>query len=132
MAEQHPFRFEVYASTSADDWPEPARRSEALGYSSLSIAEHINTTDLAPIAAMASAAVVTSSVRIGSQTFANDFRNPIMLAKEIASLDILSDGRFEFGIGSGWLRADYDQTGRLASPSIRPASGWTSFSRRLG
>jgi probable F420-dependent oxidoreductase len=110
MGLQRPFRFGVYAGTPVDDWPEEALRAEALGYSSLSIAEHINT-ELAPISAMASAAVATSSIRIGGHTFANDFRNPIMLAREVASLDNLSDGRIEFGIGSGWLRADYDRTG---------------------
>ena len=115
MAEQHPFRFGVYAGTSAEDWSSAVQLAEALGYSTLSIAEHI-TTELAPITKIASAAMLTSTIRIGSLTFGNDFRNPVMLAKEVASLDVLSGGRFEFGFGSGYMRADYDQTGIAFDP----------------
>lgn len=55
--------------------------------------------------------MATSTIRVGSLTFGNDFRNPVMLAKEVATLDVLSGGRFEFGIGSGYYRTDYDWTG---------------------
>lgn len=110
MADCRPFRFGVYAGTSVTEWVEHVRCAEALGYSSIAVGEHI-FADLAPISALAAAVMVSSTIRIGSLTFANDFRNPLLLAKEIASLDVLSDGRVEFGLGSGYYGADYDQTG---------------------
>src|SRR5205085_8086460 len=66
-----------------------------------------------PIAALMAAADATSSLRIGSIVFDNDFRHPALLAKEIATLDLLSGGRFELGIGAGWHRAEYEQVGLL-------------------
>ena len=66
---------------------------------------------LSPIPALAAAAAATTTIRIGSFVFANDYRNPVMLAKEIASLDVLSEGRVEFGIGAGWSMSDYRQLG---------------------
>lgn len=110
MAGRHPFRFGVYADATVDVWPEHVRRAEALGYATVSVREHLGA-DLAPISALASAAMLTSTIRIGSLTFGNDFRNPVMLAREVATLDVLSGGRFEFGFGSGYFRTDYDATG---------------------
>jgi probable F420-dependent oxidoreductase len=65
----------------------------------------------APVAALLAAAEATSTLRIGSLVFDNDFRHPVMLAKEAATLDVLSGGRFELGIGAGWLRSEYEQAG---------------------
>lgn len=119
MTQHRPFRFGAYAGTSVDDWIGRVQRVEALGYSTLSVSDRI-ITDLAPISALASAAVATSTIRIGSLTFGNDFRNPVMLAREAASLDVLSGGRFEFGFGSGYFRMDYDWAGiPLDQPSAR-------------
>jgi probable F420-dependent oxidoreductase len=107
-----PFRFAVMASRarSAEHWREIARRSEALGYDGLVIADHISD-QLAPVAALAVAADATTTLRIGSFVFANDYRNPVMLAKEATTLDLLSGGRLEFGLGAGWSRRDYTQLG---------------------
>ena len=75
---------------------------------------------LAPIPALMAAADATTTLRVGSLVFANDYRHPIMLAKEAATLDLLSEGRFELGIGAGWLRSEYEQTGiPFDPPGIR-------------
>src|SRR3989441_6566728 len=95
---------------SAAHWSEVARRAEALGYDPLLMPDHI-TDQLAPMPALAAAAAATSTLRIGSFVFANDYRNPVLLAKEAATLDLLSGGRLEFGIGAGWKTRDYEQLG---------------------
>lgn len=121
MAEQRPFRFGVvgFGAPTREAWVEQARRAEALGYSTLSVGEHV-TGDLDAVAAATAAAMVTTDIRIGSLTLANDFHNPVMLARAVASLDILSNGRFEFGFGSGFYRTDYDWTGiPFDPPGIR-------------
>ena len=112
MGAQRPFRFGVigFGAPSREAWIAQARRAEALGYSTFSVGEHV-ITDLDALSAMAAAAIVTTDIRIGSLTIANDLHNPVMLARAVASLDILSDGRFEFGFGSGFYRTDYDWTG---------------------
>jgi probable F420-dependent oxidoreductase len=74
----------------------------------------------APLTALVSAADATTSLRVGSLVFGNDFRHPVVLAKEASTLDILTDRRFEFGLGTGYLHEDYEQSGiELQSPSIR-------------
>jgi probable F420-dependent oxidoreductase len=108
----HPFRFATTAERgrSAEHWREVALRAEALGYDTLLMPDHI-TDQLAPVAALAAAAAVTSRLRIGSFVFDNDYRNPVMLAREAMTLDLLSDGRLEFGLGAGWNTRDYEQLG---------------------
>ena len=106
------FRFAVMASRarSAEHWRETARRAEALGYDVLLMPDHI-TDQLAPLPALVAAADATKRLRVGSFVFDNDYRNPVMLAKEAATLDLLSDGRLELGIGAGWNTGDYRQLG---------------------
>jgi probable F420-dependent oxidoreductase len=79
------------------------------------VTDHI-TQQLAPIPAMAAALEATTRLRVGSYVFANDYRNPVMLAKEIATLDVLSGGRVEFGLGAGWYQRDYDMLGLPYDP----------------
>ena len=107
-----PFRFAttVTRGRSADHWREVARRAEALGYDTLLMPDHI-TEQFAPFPALAAAAAATTTLRVGSFVFDNDYRNPVMLAKEATTLDLLSDGRLEFGIGAGWNKSDYRQLG---------------------
>lgn len=107
-----PFRFGVQlrGAGSGHDWREKCRRVEALGYDTLAVADHF-PRGLGPFAALATAAAVTERVRIGAFVFANDFRHPAVFAKETATLDFLSDGRLEVGIGAGWLRSEYEATG---------------------
>jgi probable F420-dependent oxidoreductase len=109
---QHQFRFGVVAeyTQSRQDWISKAQRIEELGYTSFLVPDHLDR-DIAPIAAMMSAVQATSSVRVGSFVFNNDLRHPVVLAKEVATLDMLSGGRFEFGIGSGYRLANYEQMG---------------------
>lgn len=107
-----PFRFAVTATRaeSGEAWRAKARRIEELGYDVLLITDHI-TQQLAPVPAMAAALEATTHLRVGSYVFANDYRNPVMLAKEIATLDVLSGGRVEWGIGAGWYARDYEMLG---------------------
>jgi probable F420-dependent oxidoreductase len=106
------FRFAVTAShaRSAAEWMTLARRAEELGYSALLVPDHLGQ-QLSPIAAIATAAAATTTLRVGGFVFANDFRHPVMLAREAATLDLLSDGRLELGLGAGWRTADYRQLG---------------------
>jgi probable F420-dependent oxidoreductase len=123
MAQVRPFRFGVQSGLpgAADPgaWPDLARRVEALGYGSLTIPDHFGD-QLAPIAAITSAAAATTSLKVGALLFGNDYRHPVVLAKEAATVDLLSGGRLEFGLGAGWMRTDYDQGGiELDSPGVR-------------
>ena len=112
MTALRPFRFGViaYDAQSKEEWVAKARRVGQLGYSILLVPDHLGK-QLAPVPAILAAVEATRSLRVGSYVFANDFRHPVMLAKEAATLDILSDGRFELGIGAGYLRSEYEQAG---------------------
>jgi len=119
MARAFRFAAMVSRARSAEHWREIARRAEALGYDTLLMPDHI-TDQLAPIAALAAAAAATTTLRIGSFVFDNDYRNPVMLAKEATTLDLLSGGRLEFGLGAGWNTSDYRQLGiRYDAPKVR-------------
>jgi probable F420-dependent oxidoreductase len=107
-----PFRFAVKTSRadSGEAWRAKVRRIEELGYDAILITDHISS-QFAPIPAMAAALEATTRLRAGSYVFSNDYRNPVMLAREIATLDVLSGGRVEFGIGAGWSVPDYKMLG---------------------
>src|SRR5262249_19102793 len=112
-----PFRFGVVSvnAVSRAEWVSKARKAEELGYAILLVPDHI-AIGIAPLTALSVAAEATSTLRIGSFVLANDFRHPAWLAKEAATLDLLSDGRFELGMGAGYLLADYTQTGLSFDP----------------
>jgi probable F420-dependent oxidoreductase len=113
MIRKRPFRFGVTAiegATSREEWRTKARRIEDAGYATLVIPDHLVTL-FSPVAALQAAADATQTLRIGSFVFDNDFRHPVVLAKEAATLDVLSGGRFELGIGAGWYREEYEQAG---------------------
>ncbi len=113
-----PFRFAAQV-TKADpgrSWQDQARQIEDLGYSSLLVPDHLDQ-QLAPVPAMAVAAEATTSLRIGALVLANDFRHPVVLAKEMATLDVLSGGRVEVGIGAGWMQTDYQHSGIANDPA---------------
>jgi probable F420-dependent oxidoreductase len=114
---RRPFRFAVFAyeAASRQAWEENARRVEALGYAILVMPDHF-MNPLTPVPALAAAAAVTTTLRIGTIVFANDFRHPALLAKEAATLDLLSDGRFEFGLGAGWFQTEYERAGIAFDP----------------
>ncbi len=87
-----------------------ARKVEDLGYSTLFMPDHFGE-QLAPVPALMAAADATTDLRLGALVFDNDYKHPVVLAKEIATLDVLSGGRIEFGIGAGWMTTDYEQSG---------------------
>ena len=121
MSHPRPFRFGVMASKarSSSEWTETARKAESLGYSTLLMPDHFGD-QLSPVPALAAAAAVTESLRVGALVFCNDFRHPAELAKETATLDLLSDGRLEVGLGAGWMTEDYAWTGiPNDSPGVR-------------
>jgi probable F420-dependent oxidoreductase len=116
-----PFRFAVTArwAGSGTRWRDVARRAEDLGYDVLLVTDHMGA-QLAPIPALMAAADATTRLRVGSFVFANDYRNPVMLAKEVATIDVLSGGRIEVGIGAGWNTGDYRELGiRYDAPAVR-------------
>jgi probable F420-dependent oxidoreductase len=97
-----PFRFGVVAAQarSGEEWAEKARRVEALGYATLAIPDTLGQS-LSPFPALTAAAAATRTLRVGTYVLANDLRNPVLLAKEAATLDFLSGGRLELGLGAG-------------------------------
>jgi probable F420-dependent oxidoreductase len=120
-----PFRFSVQASSlpSADprSWAELARRTEDLGYTGLTVSDHLDD-QLAPIPALMAAADATTTLRVGSLVLSNDYKHPAVVAKEAATLDVLSGGRLDLGIGAGWMPGDYERAGfTFDRPSVRIA-----------
>ncbi len=108
----HPFRFGVQSSapTTPEAWRELARTAEDLGYCALTMADHlVDHFAIAP--ALMTAADATSTLKVGSVVHCNDFRHPVMLAKELATLDVLSSGRVEYGLGAGWMTSEYEAMG---------------------
>jgi len=96
------------------------RKSEELGFSTISMPDHIGTTHSAIAPGLVLAAEAVPSLRVGSFVYDNDFRNPVLLAQEVATIDRLTGGRFEFGLGAGWQLRDYEQTGLTFDPgSVR-------------
>ncbi len=117
MAHPRKFRFAVHTSSAPDGktWAAEARRYEDLGFSTLLLRDHFDD-QLAPIAAMAAAAAATETLRVGCLVFDNDYRHPVVLAKELATIDVLSGGRVDVGIGAGWMAPDYEQAGMPFDP----------------
>jgi probable F420-dependent oxidoreductase len=116
-----PFRFgvQVSATGTSREWIEQARKIEALGYSTLTMPDHFDD-QLAPIPALQCAADATSTLRLGALVHDNDYKHPVVLAKELATLDVLSGGRVQVGLGAGWRLSDYEQSGiSYDAPGVR-------------
>lgn len=117
MGQARPFRFGVIAENvrSPAALLDTARKAENLGYATFLLRDHFIEEpfghQLAPIAVLATVAATTTTLRVGSLVFANDYRHPVILAKEIATLDVLSNGRVELGLGAGFSRAEYEHAG---------------------
>jgi len=106
------FRFGVNAwhATSRAEWVGKARKIEGLGYATLTVPDHL--TDLiAPMPALVSAAEATTTLRVGTNVLNNDFRHPVLVAREAAAVDLLTDGRLQLGLGAGSIQSEYDQAG---------------------
>jgi probable F420-dependent oxidoreductase len=108
----HKFRFGVQTSKAAsgDAWREKARKIEDLGYSTLFVPDHFDD-QFTPTPALMAAAGATTTLRIGGMVYDNDYRHPLLFAKEAATMDVLSNGRYELGIGAGWMETDYVAAG---------------------
>ncbi|MFN2606780.1 MAG: LLM class flavin-dependent oxidoreductase, partial [Acidimicrobiales bacterium] len=109
MVAPRPFRFgaQVAYAPSGPAWSETARRVESAGYATLFMPDNLDD-QFAPVPALAAAAAATTTLRIGSLVLGNDYRHPVVVAKEAATLDVLSEGRLELGMGAGWQRKDYE------------------------
>ena len=116
----HPFRFAVHQgwASSGERWAALARRVESIGYDVLVMPDHLGN-QLSPFAALSAAAAATTRLRVGAFVFANDYRHPLMLAREAATLDLLSGGRFEMGLGAGWMTGDYRRLGMPYDPPAK-------------
>ena len=106
-----PFRFGVSGQRpTRQEWQDLARKADDLGYATLLLPDHFGR-QLSPLFALQAAAAATEKLRVGTIVLDNDFRHPALLAKDAATLDVMTDGRFELGIGAGWMAADYRWTG---------------------
>ncbi len=118
-----PFRFAVQmeGAPSGRAWRDRARQIESLGYSTLYVPDHLGD-QWGPMVALTAAAEATTTLKVGALVYDNDYRHPVVLAKEMATLDLLSEGRLEVGLGAGWMRSDYDQSGiAYDEPAVRVA-----------
>ena len=125
LPRRRPFRFGLQAnvppggltggSDDAHRWRALAGKVEDLGYSLLTVADHFDA-QMAPMPAVMAAADATTTLRVGALVLANDYRHPVVVAKEAATVDLLSGGRFELGLGAGWMRSDYAMAGLPHDP----------------
>jgi probable F420-dependent oxidoreductase len=121
MTSTRPFRFgvEMMGPFAGMSWAESARELESLGYATLFAPDHLDE-GFGPITAMATAAMATSTLHVATAVFAADFRNPAVLARELATIDVLSEGRLEVGIGAGYQVDDYRGAGvTMDRPGVR-------------
>jgi probable F420-dependent oxidoreductase len=122
MTRLHRFRFGCLGENvrSATELMETARRAEAAGFATFLLRDHFIQEpfghQLAPLAALATVAAATARLRVGSLVLCNDYRHPVLLAKEVATLDVLSGGRFELGLGAGFSRPEYEAAGLPYDP----------------
>jgi len=102
---------------SAAAWRDGVRRIESLGFDTVSVSDHFTRGwVMEPTAAMLAAAEATERLRVLSLVLGNDYRHPVLLHKTMATIDLLSDGRLELGLGAGWMRSDYDAAGLPYDP----------------
>src|SRR3954454_14063212 len=111
MAKPFTFGVQMGGAGSAAEWRDKARKLEGLGYATLYMPDHFIDTALAPMPAMAMALAHSSTLRACALVLANDYKHPAIVAKEVATMDVLSDGRADLGLGAGWMQVDYDALG---------------------
>lgn len=125
MSSNRPFRFSLqsFNTDSPANWRNLIARTESLGYSTFFLADHFLSSGpaldstfhppqmLGAVPAIAMALEQTTTLRVGCRVFCNDYRHPIILAKEAATMDYLSGGRLEFGLGAGWIKNEYEAAG---------------------
>ena len=116
-----PFRFglQTHGPIEGMTWVDTARYAEQTGFSSLLMPDHFHD-QYGVLTSLSAAAAVTTELKVGALVFGNDYRHPVVLAKEIATLDHIAEGRVEFGLGAGWMRTDYDESGMpYDAPGVR-------------
>lgn len=121
MAHDRRFRFAIQLAQpeAGLSWADTARKVESMGYSTLFLPDHFDD-QLAPVPAMMAAGMATETLNVGTLVFDNDYKHPLILAKELATIDHLLGGRVEFGLGAGWKRTDYEQSGLpYDAPKVR-------------
>lgn len=124
-----PFRFGLIGKAqSREEWIEQAKKAEELGYASFLASDHLYW-EFSPIAALQAAASATTTLRIGSNVFSNDFWHPVPLAREAATLDVLSGGRFELGIGAGYFAGSMRRRVFLLPARKNGLLAWKRLSR---
>src|SRR5712671_5532229 len=106
------FRFGVnaWSAGSRAEWTDKAQKAEELGYSVFTVPDHIARI-FAPMPALMSAAAATKRLRVGTNVLNNDFRHPVLVAREAATADLLTDGRLQVGLGAGHMKSEYEQAG---------------------
>jgi probable F420-dependent oxidoreductase len=120
-----PLHFSIQIPSAPDlaSWTAMVQRAEGHGFWSVSVPDHLGPSlpQFAPLVALGAAAAVTTRLRLAITVLDNDFRHPVMLAKEVATLDRLSGGRVDMGLGAGWLEEDYTKTGITTwdAPGVR-------------
>ncbi|MEU1477665.1 LLM class F420-dependent oxidoreductase [Streptomyces sp. NPDC005760] len=109
--QSRPFRFAVNLTAAAtdEDWRAKCRRAEELGYDVILVPDHLGK--VAPFPALVAAAEVTERPRLGTFVLNAGFWNPALLAREVATVDALTGGRLELGLGAGYVRSEHDQAG---------------------
>jgi probable F420-dependent oxidoreductase len=113
-----PFRFgvNIRGAESRAECAEKARKIESLGFSTLLVPDHLAEI-LPPLLPLVTAAEATTTLRVGPFVLNNDFRHPVLLAREAATIDLLSDGRLELGLGAGHMQSEYEQAGLPFDPA---------------
>ena len=116
MAHPRKFRFgaQISSAASRKDWLEKIKKTEDLGFTTIAMPDHFGD-QLGPVPALMTVAE-NSNLRLGTLVLDNDYKHPVVLAKEAATIDLLSEGRLELGIGAGWMRTDYEQSGIAYDP----------------
>jgi probable F420-dependent oxidoreductase len=119
-----PFRFGVsmWSAATRDEWRQKAQRAEAAGFDTMLVADHLADGMFPPLTALASAADATDRIRLGTLVVNNDFHHPVVLAREAATVDLLTGGRLELGLGAGHMKHEYDEAGlQFDPPTVRVA-----------
>lgn len=118
---RHPFRFGVQVSSlPTEGWRERARHIESLGYSTLFVPDHFSAGLWDPTTLLGGVAATTESLKVGTLVYGIDYRHPVIYARQAATLQLMSNGRHEFGLGAGWMLEDYHWAGlHYDRPSVR-------------
>ena len=117
----HPFRFGVQLSNlPAESWREQVRAIESLGYATLFVPDHFSPALWDPTTMLGGVAAVTETLKVGTLVYGIDYRHPVIYARQAATLQLMSNGRHEFGLGAGWMVEDYEWAGlEYERPSVR-------------